>query len=95
MEGATNLALEDVTNEGLLLMAQNEDNINNDILWYLDSGASNHMYGHEYLFKEMQKIKDGRVSFGDASNVDFLLLRGKRRRSKKWPKENLFEQENN
>ena len=28
VEGATNLALEDITNEGLLLMAQNEDNIN-------------------------------------------------------------------
>ena len=53
VEGITDLALEDVTNEGLLLMAQNEDNINNDTLWYLDSGASNHMCGHEYLFKEI------------------------------------------
>ena len=69
VEGATNLALEDVTNEGLLLMAQ-EDNINNDTLWYLDSGASNHMCGHEYLFKEMQNIEDGHVSFGDASKVE-------------------------
>ena len=69
VEGATNLALEDVTNEGLLLMAQ-EDNINNDTLLYLDSGASNHMCGHEYLFKEMQKIEDDHVSFGDASKVE-------------------------
>ena len=53
VEGTTDLALEDVTNEGLLLMARNEDNINNDTLWYLDSGASNHMCGHEYLFKEI------------------------------------------
>ena len=70
MEGATKLALEDVTNEGLLLMAQNEDNINNDTLWYLDSGASNHMCGHEHLFKEIQKIENGHVSFGDASKVE-------------------------
>ena len=70
VEGATNLALEDVTNEGLLLMAQDEENINNDTLWYLNSGASNHMCGHEYLFKEMQKIEDGHVSFGDASKVE-------------------------
>ena len=69
MEGATNLALEDVTNEGLLFMAQ-EDNINNDTLWYLDSRANNHMCGHEYLFKEVQKIEDGHVSFGDASKVE-------------------------
>ena len=65
VEGATNLALEDITNEGLLLMAQDEENINNDTLWYLDSRASNHMCGHEYQFKEMQKIEDGHVSFGD------------------------------
>ena len=70
VEGATNLALEDVTDEGLLLMAQDEENINNDTLWYLDLGASNHMCGHEHLFKEMQKIKDGHVSFGDASKVE-------------------------
>ena len=70
VEEATNLALEDVTNEGLLLMAQDEENINNNTLWYLDSRASNHMCGHEYLFKEMQKIEDGHVSFGDASKEE-------------------------
>ena len=70
MEEATNQALEDVTNEGLLLMAQDEDNINNDTLWYLDSGENNHMCSHEYLFKEIQKIEDGHVSFGDASKVE-------------------------
>ena len=53
IEETTNLALEDETNEGVLLMAQDEVNINNDTLWYLNLGASNHMCGHEYLFKEM------------------------------------------
>ena len=72
VEGATNLTLEDVTNEGVLLMAQDEDNINNDTLWYLDSGASNHICSHEYLFKEMQKIEDGHVSFGDVSKVEVI-----------------------
>ena len=28
------------------------------------------MCGHEYLFKEMQKIEIGHVSFGDASKVE-------------------------
>ena len=51
-------------------MAQDEVNINSDTLWNLDSGASNHMCAHNYLFKEMQKIKVGHVSFGDASNVE-------------------------
>ena len=70
IEETTNLALEGETNEGFLLMAQNEVNINNDTLWHLDSGASNHMWGHEYLFKTMQKIEDGHVSFEDASKVE-------------------------
>ncbi|GAU10379.1 hypothetical protein TSUD_422780, partial [Trifolium subterraneum] len=69
VEETTNLVLEAEANEGFLLMAQNEINTNNDTLWYLDSGASNHMCGHKHLFKEMQKIEDGHVSFGDASKV--------------------------
>ncbi|XP_022989518.1 uncharacterized protein LOC111486578 [Cucurbita maxima] len=71
VEGTTNLAVEDVTDEGLILMAQDEENFNSNTLWYLDSGASNHMCGHEHLFKEMQKIEDGHVSFGDESKVEF------------------------
>ena len=70
IEETTNLALEDETNKGVLLMAKDEVNINSDTLWYLDSGASNHMCSHEYLFKDMQKIEDGHVSFGDASKVE-------------------------
>ncbi|XP_020271909.1 cingulin-like [Asparagus officinalis] len=38
-------------------------------MWYLDTGASNHMCGHKHLFVEMQKIEDGHVLFGDASKV--------------------------
>ena len=70
VEETTNLAVEDEPNEDFLLMAQNEGNCNNDTMWYLDSGASNHMCGHKYLFKEMQNIEDGHVSFGDASKVE-------------------------
>ncbi|XP_074342644.1 uncharacterized protein LOC141680273 [Apium graveolens] len=70
VEETTNLVLEDENDGDFLLMAQNEISRNNDSLWYLDSGASNHMCGHEYLFKEMQKIEDGHVSFGDASKVE-------------------------
>jgi hypothetical protein len=28
------------------------------------------MCGHKHLFKEMRKVEDGHVSFGDASNVE-------------------------
>ncbi|KAI5394439.1 hypothetical protein KIW84_061205 [Lathyrus oleraceus] len=68
VEETTNLTLEAEANEGFLLMAQNEIN-SNDNVWYLDSGASNHMCGYKNLFKEMRKIEDGNVSFGDASKV--------------------------
>ncbi|KAI5410173.1 hypothetical protein KIW84_055597 [Lathyrus oleraceus] len=68
VEETTNLTLEVEANEGFLLMAQNEIN-SNDNVWYLDSGASNHMCGHKHLFKEMRKIEDGNVSFRDASKV--------------------------
>ncbi|KAI5428968.1 hypothetical protein KIW84_033821 [Lathyrus oleraceus] len=60
--------MEAEANEGFLLMAQNEINTNDNV-WYLDSGASKHMCGHKHLFKEMRKIEDGNVSFGDASKV--------------------------
>jgi hypothetical protein len=69
VEETTNLVLEAEANEGFLLMAENEIKTNIDTMWYLDSGASNHMCGHKHLFKEMQKIEDGHVSFGDASKV--------------------------
>jgi hypothetical protein len=56
--------------EGFLLMVHNEVNTDNNTVSYLDSGASNHMCGHKYLFKEMRKVEDGHVSFGDASKVE-------------------------
>ncbi|KAI5412277.1 hypothetical protein KIW84_057079 [Lathyrus oleraceus] len=68
VEETTNLTLEAEANEGFLLMTQNEINTNDNV-WYLDSGSSNHMCGHKHLFKEMRKIEDGNVSFGDASKV--------------------------
>jgi hypothetical protein len=39
----TNLATEDEVKEGFLLMAHNEVDTDNNTVWYLDSGASNHM----------------------------------------------------
>lgn len=57
------------SNEGFLLMAQKEEDAESDTMWYLDSGASNHMCGHKHLFKELKTVEDGHVSFGDASKV--------------------------
>jgi len=39
-----------------------------NLVWYLDIGASNHMCEDENLFKELTKVDAGHVSFVDASN---------------------------
>jgi GAG-pre-integrase domain len=70
VEETTKIATEDEVKEGFILMAHNEVNTDNNTVWYLNSGASNHMCGHKHLFKEMRKVKDGHVSFGDASKVE-------------------------
>jgi hypothetical protein len=38
-------------------------------VWYLDTGANNHMTGHKHLFTEMTELSET-VSFGDASKVE-------------------------
>ncbi|XP_076918167.1 uncharacterized protein LOC143578479 [Bidens hawaiensis] len=51
-------------------------------LWYLDNGASNHMTGNVSFFSELNKRVGGKVKFGDGSYVDIcgkrsILLVGK------------------
>jgi hypothetical protein len=69
VEETTNLATKDEVKEDFFLMSHNEVNTDNNTVWYLDSGASNDMCGHKHLFKEMRKVEEGHVSFGDASKV--------------------------
>ena len=63
MEETTNFALDAGSNEGFPLMTQKEVDVGKDTMWYLDSGESNHMYGHKYLFREIANIEDSHVSF--------------------------------
>ncbi|XP_076908913.1 uncharacterized protein LOC143565989 [Bidens hawaiensis] len=51
-------------------------------LWYLDNGASNHMTGNVSFFFELNKRVGGKVKYGDGSYVDIcgkgsILLVGK------------------
>jgi len=43
--------------------------VQNNSIWYLDTGASNHMCRDENMFDELSKNEVGHVSFGDASKV--------------------------
>ncbi|XP_078445034.1 uncharacterized protein LOC144714205 [Wolffia australiana] len=56
-----------------LLLGVGEESTNDDI-WFLDTGATNHMTGKKSLFHDLQEISDGTVRFGDDSRVD---IRGK------------------
>ena len=40
-----------------------------ELLWYLDSGASNHLMGSKASFSELDDDVTGTVKFGDGSRV--------------------------
>nr|KYP39766.1 Retrovirus-related Pol polyprotein from transposon TNT 1-94 [Cajanus cajan] len=78
-EKEKNLLTEEEDEEaGILMMTQSSETklqaeldsscLNNSV-WYLDTGASNHMCGEESFFNELIKVKAGFVSFGDDSKV--------------------------
>ena len=91
MEENANLVAEDETkDDGVLMMAHEGTTPDSDMVWYLDTGASNHMCGHKHLFVDMQEVEDGHVSFGDASKVQ-VKGRGKICFSQKDGKEGTME----
>nr|KAJ0198595.1 hypothetical protein LSAT_V11C700361360 [Lactuca sativa] len=47
-----------------LLKGREDDN-----MWYLGNGASNHMIGSKALFAELDEKVTGQVRFGDGSKV--------------------------
>jgi len=55
--------------EGILMKANEDITLDSDMIWYLDTGASNHMCGHKHLFLDIQEIEDGHVSFTDSTKV--------------------------
>jgi hypothetical protein len=53
----------------VILLTSKEVDPNNESVWYLNIGASNHMYGYKHMFNEIDEIVDSHVSFEDASKV--------------------------
>lgn len=49
-----------------------ETSSNNDNVWYLDNGASNHMTGILAYFSKLDESVTGKVRFGDDSRIDII-----------------------
>jgi len=59
VEENTNLMEEDETkDEGILMMGKEDVTLDSDMIWYLDTGANNHMCEHKHLFLDIQEIED-------------------------------------
>lgn len=54
--------------ETLTLMAH-QTATNKEDVWYLDTGASNHMCGRKHMFVDLDETPQGNISFGDLSKV--------------------------
>ncbi|KAA8528955.1 hypothetical protein F0562_033558 [Nyssa sinensis] len=63
----------DEGNDTILLLTHDESGAQHEA-WYLDSGASNHIYGKKDLFMELIEGVHGNMSLGDSSK---LLVEGK------------------
>lgn len=61
-------ASNDITEEPTLLLVHN-DSVEQNNVWYLDSGASNHMCGRKEYFVNLKEETGGSVSLGDGSKL--------------------------
>jgi hypothetical protein len=68
-ENANFVAKEETENNDVVLLANKENGPEKENVWYLDTGASNHMCGYKYMFTKLKEIADGHISFDDASKV--------------------------
>jgi len=57
--------------EEAAFLVQQELGEKQENIWYLDTGASNHMCGYRELFGDLDETKQGLVTFGDTSKVPF------------------------
>jgi len=57
-----------------VLLARGGNEGNQENIWYLDTGASNHMCGKKSMFVDLDESVSGNVSFGNNSKI---LVKGK------------------
>jgi hypothetical protein len=68
-ENANFVAKEETENIDVVLLANKENDLKKENVWYLDINASNHMCGYKHMFIELKEIANGHVFFGDTSKV--------------------------
>lgn len=52
-----------------LLLAYNGSENDQSNVWFLDTGASNHMCSKKHMFVELDEAVQGHVTFGDSSKI--------------------------
>ncbi|GJW27365.1 retrovirus-related pol polyprotein from transposon TNT 1-94 [Tanacetum coccineum] len=62
--------------DGTVMMANEEVAPKIDTIWYLNTAASNHMYGDKLLLVEMKEVVDECVAFGDESKKSNTISLG-------------------
>ena len=67
-----NLCEEEGENSQNLFFSCDSFGDQDDFVWYLDSGCSNHMTGHKNLFVELDESVRGKVNFGNDNQVEVL-----------------------
>jgi hypothetical protein len=58
----------------VVLLTSKEVDPNNESVWYLNTGASNHMYGYKHMFTEIDKIVDSHVSKVKVKGQNKILI---------------------
>lgn len=59
---------EEIEGSTLLLVLKKEEQEDSST-WYLDNGASNHMYGEKKMFVMLDEYARGDILFGDSSKI--------------------------
>jgi hypothetical protein len=62
-KNANFVAKEETENNDVVLLANKENRPEKENVWYLDTGANNHMCGYKYMFTELKETSKCHIFF--------------------------------